>query len=527
VALVDRPPFLTWPHVERDGLLCLASNTLEIDPNEPVASATAMLGAASDLVEMLLGGDYDSQFRNEFVSYWNWAADASGPTIVSLIDPMPPTRAIRLWRGRGAYVIAETDAELERWLVNRFGKKPNGFDVERAALLWLDTPLVPNQYPATGQDLRALTAHAGRNADALLFSLVRAYPRKIVTVLGMQTANGPALAGVIIPEPTGSKHGSRDTLSKGFRRGAVPDAILLTRYVGGTKPVRRPIERADALWIHGRGQDERAARLRTMRVAIVGCGSLGGPVALSLAQAGLGQIILIDFDTLRWANVGRHPLGASSVGDYKAKALGETLRSEFPHMIVDYRTVDIDTVLRTHPNDVQACDLILAATGSFAADARLDAWHATRARGMPIVYAWMEAHACAGHAVLIGTTEACLRCGFNNTGGPDFRVTAWPEGPTQRQEPACGAVFQPYGPVEIGFVTSLVSELVLDALLGEESTAVHRVWIGSGRRLERLGGSWSATWLADAGFRQEGAFIIRRDWGSARCSACITKAQAA
>jgi hypothetical protein len=54
-------------------------------------------------------------------------------------------------------------------------------------------------------------------------------------------------------------------------------------------------------------------------------------------------------------------------------------------------------------------------------------------------------------------------CGFEGTGLPDFRVTDWPAGTPTRQEPACGAVFQPYGPVELGYVNSLVSELALDS----------------------------------------------------------------
>jgi Prokaryotic E2 family B len=66
VALIDRPAFLTWPHIERDGLLCLAPNALEIDPEEPAEVAAGMLGAASELIEMLIRGDYDSEFRDDF-----------------------------------------------------------------------------------------------------------------------------------------------------------------------------------------------------------------------------------------------------------------------------------------------------------------------------------------------------------------------------------------------------------------------------------------------------------------------------
>jgi integrase len=146
-----------------------------------------------------------------------------------------------------------------------------------------------------------------------------------------------------MPAPAAPKHGARDPLTKGFRPGAVPDTLLLARYFGRAKLLRRPIERADASWVHGRGEDPRVARLRGKRVAVIGCGSVGAPVAIALAQAGIGHLIPIDFDRLRWSNVGRHPLGASYVGQNKAKALAEKIRSAFPHITVEFRDADVDT----------------------------------------------------------------------------------------------------------------------------------------------------------------------------------------
>jgi molybdopterin/thiamine biosynthesis adenylyltransferase len=301
---------------------------------------------------------------------------------------------------------------------------------------------------------------------------------------------------------------------------------LLARYFGGTTLMRRPIERADAAWIHGRGQDPRAEHLRSMSVVVIGCGSMGGPVAVALAQAGVGRIILIDFDTLTWANVGRHPLGAGYVNRNKAKGLAEKLRADFPHTTIEHYDTDVDTAVRQHAELLASADLIVAATGSWAADGRLDAWQAATGRAVPIVYGWMEPHACAGHALLLAGDDACLRYGFDGTGLPDFRVTDWPAGTPTRQEPACGAVFQPYGPVELGYVNGLVSELALDTLLSEENAPPYRVWVGSGKRLRQLGGAWTPDWQADPQFRDAGGFIAERAWPQARCLHC-TKVQAA
>jgi hypothetical protein len=103
---------------------------------------------------------------------------------------------------------------------------------------------------------------------------------------------------------------------------------------------------------------------------------------------------------------------------------------------------------------------------------------------------------------------------------PDFQVTTWPTGSTTRTEPACGAVYQPYGPIELGFITSLAAELALDALLVPEIAPIHRAWIAPSRRLQQASGAWSETWQRDPMFRQDGGFIVERPWPKAVCARC-------
>ena len=371
IALLDRPPFLTWPHVEQDGILCLASDVLSVDPDDPIGVATFMLGDATNLIERLISGSLDADFQDEFLSYWQWAADEVGPNFISLLRAGGPTRAIRVWRGNAVYVLAENDTELRAWLVNRFGNKSTGYPSQDAILLWLKAAPLPRDYPRLALALRSLTT-GDAEAIKLLSKLARAGMDRIVTALGVKTANGPALAGLVIPAPKPVPHGARDPLTKGFRRGAVPDALLLQRYFGVNNIIRRSIERADAAWVHGRGQDLRAARLRDMTVVVIGCGSMGAPVATSLAQAGLGHLILVDFDQLKWANVGRHPLGALSVGHLKAKALAEKLRSDYPHMTIDYHCIHAETAVREHGDMLSGCDVIISATGSWSAETCLE-----------------------------------------------------------------------------------------------------------------------------------------------------------
>src|SRR3546814_16742498 len=108
--------------------------------------------------------------------------------------------------------------------------------------------------------------------------------------------------------------------------------LLQQRTFNSTPVYRSVVQRADPAWIHGRGQDARSELLLKSTVTIIGCGSVGAPVAAILAQSGVGTLYLVDFDELEWANVGRHPLGAPAVSKNKATAPAHPLSADYTHL---------------------------------------------------------------------------------------------------------------------------------------------------------------------------------------------------
>jgi hypothetical protein len=281
------------------------------------------------------------------------------------------------------------------------------------------------------------------------------------------------------------------------------------------------IQRADAPWVHGRDRDPRTARLLAATVVLIGCGSVGAPVAGALAQAGVGRIVLVDYDTLSWPNVGRHLLGASAVGRDKAKALAERLQADYPHLRIESRSSGLHEFLLTDADLLDEADLIIAATGSWAAENALNRWHLNEGRRRQVLYAWTEAHACAGHGVVIAGDGGCLQCQIGRTGAPTFKVVEWPDGgDAAQEEPACGAHYQPYGPVELGYVTAMIGELALDCLLEPPSKSFSRVLVTSPSRIAKLGGRMSEAWVSAHGAGEVGMRVVDRPWPQVACVAC-------
>lgn len=507
-----------FPHVEKDGALCLYPSSSSFSPYSPAELAKHALGSAVTLIEDSLAGRNEDDFREEFLSYWELYANVSKPSVRSLLNPEAKSRPIRAWFGKTSILAAESDDALWSWLRNRFDDEGQmTAPTEQGVLLWLPQAILPADYPSSPQQLlkvvrRATAAEAKRLVEAAgADSLSR-----LLVVLGFATDAGSCYAATILSGPSstggGKKFGAKP-LTAGFRPGRVPAQVLGKRWLSKGQLRCAEVDRVDHAWVHGRDQDARASALRSKRVTVIGCGSVGAPVANSLAQAGVGNLDLVDPEVLVEANIGRHPLGTPSVREHKASELQKKLRVGLPHLAVQAYPERWESASKVHPQLLEQADLVISAVGKWSCEGALNEWHVHADTPPPVVYGWTEAHACAGHAVVIWpNTRGCLQCGLNDFGELREPAVEWPDGPTLRHEPACGASFQPYGPVELNYITAMISELALDCLLGTVKTSRHRFWLARQATLDAAGGQWTTRWNSLVEKHGEGAFVNDAVW---------------
>ncbi|MCR5617859.1 MAG: thiamine biosynthesis protein ThiF [Clostridiales bacterium] len=81
-----------------------------------------------------------------------------------------------------------------------------------------------------------------------------------------------------------------------------------------------------------------ASRLNGSKVAVLGLGGLGSNVCIALARAGVGHLIICDFDKVDITNLNRQQYKASQIGMKKTDALKENLLEIAPY--IDVITVD-------------------------------------------------------------------------------------------------------------------------------------------------------------------------------------------
>lgn len=89
---------------------------------------------------------------------------------------------------------------------------------------------------------------------------------------------------------------------------------------------------------HGK---ELQAKFTGGTVAICGLGGLGSNIAVALARAGVGRLILIDFDKVDISNLHRQQYQADQIGLYKTEALTENLKRIAPYVEIISHSVRI------------------------------------------------------------------------------------------------------------------------------------------------------------------------------------------
>ena len=98
-------------------------------------------------------------------------------------------------------------------------------------------------------------------------------------------------------------------------------------------------------------------RLAEKKVAVVGLGSGGGFVALSLAMSGVGHFTLVDNDELESGNVMRHVADLRYVGVNKAAAVADLIRGRNPGARIEVR----EGLIEDHWDCLDDVDIVVAA----------------------------------------------------------------------------------------------------------------------------------------------------------------------
>ncbi len=82
-------------------------------------------------------------------------------------------------------------------------------------------------------------------------------------------------------------------------------------------------------------------KLRGSVVGIAGCGGLGSNAAVALVRAGIGKLILVDFDVIELSNLNRQYYFQADIGKSKVDALSSHLLNINPDVVIVKHDIEL------------------------------------------------------------------------------------------------------------------------------------------------------------------------------------------
>jgi molybdopterin/thiamine biosynthesis adenylyltransferase len=230
--------------------------------------------------------------------------------------------------------------------------------------------------------------------------------------------------------------------------------------------------------------------LSNKKVAVVGCGSVGGQVANMLAKAGVGELVLIDPDLLNADNIYRHHLGGRELNFEankktgrvnswsKVSSLADQLQKDLPYIKVEPKNSALIEVI--NDKDLVNCDVIVVAVGAPSVNLQSNQMLKDE-QFINVVFCWNEAAGIGGHSIVLDLQKSCYQC--LHTEGKQLKAQSELSlvcvgQPISKNLTGCAGVFTPFSFLDSNRTAELAATQVIEILLSN-TTELATSWKGN------------------------------------------------
>jgi hypothetical protein len=490
---LSKDAVLRVPHVDSDGNLCFSGD------------AGPASGASSEerLDDMLfrfweeffvpwLSGALDGDFEKETANYWaihivRHASNVDAMWRVYTTDGRhsePRILDARLLQPSRVLVVGDNAALASR-LIGSLGQRAAQVSNVVVADIPIDYPFTPTTWPSRIIDVE----------DVLQSRLSESQRRQFD-----QTAHRRTLHRLVLFRAP--------TCSYAYLLPGGPPTLVVKRKTKRAYPTRHllplAVERLDPNWTCGRDQHLQVSIRQQCHVLVLGAGALGGVVVDQLARAGVGKITVVDPDFLSAPNIGRHLLGADTLGLSKARGVASHVGRAVPSCQLAAFAESAGVWLMRHT--LAEVSIVLDLTGEPDVRAALET--ARLAHPRPLLIGWLEPFVAAAHACVLRGTDYWLN------GAPDrmeaLQAVDWPDNVLQH-EPGCSSQFQSYTQVAATYGVAAVSEAALALIDGEVVSSHVRSWVRGQRFIDTHHPGMALREWAKAASEFDGV-LLQRSW---------------
>ncbi len=440
-------------HIEAGSGICYASSVgLPLDKYQPGQSILRVLKEAETTIEASFSGQGHQEVANEYQSYWREASRSFRILVNETFFTSQKTDLgyyrFKNEKGHSFYGIRDTN-ELKNYkatLLRPVYVIQCDFEIGPAGAM---------KVPGNLSEFKAWLI--GQNGD---FELAYQNAMTSLANRGLVIVAAPnSTVGLSIVYPSDLAAGR----AKGsIRQLKIPgilenrsENISITRYEGRWSDIETVTQRN----LTG------LKTLADVKIAVVGCGTVGSHLAKFLAQSGAGinqPLVLYDKELLQEGNLGRHILGLNYVGQPKALALAEELGRFHPDIKIDAYCLDAVK----HWKDIKNFDLIIDATGDWNVQNALNSlfMQDEDMECAAMLHSWVFANGAGVQSFLNLRDEfSCFRCLHPDFNGEWRYPPANPHDELNIQEATCGdGAFIAYSVAAPATAAALSLDAVLD-----------------------------------------------------------------
>ena len=424
------------PHISHEGYLCyVEKKEADWEPNDLYAlyediNAQIQLTLNKSAQSFQRQENGDLEFENEFVSYWVpdgflyllSQIDKSSSNFVtflcSSINENSPNNSEFITINTGNKKPNEyfDDNALNKWLSQRnlevsnsdnLGIKTHYISVSPDKLAGANWP--PSSLGSLTKWLEEVNCSA---RDHLIYSLTKKKEKKHILLLNIDKQDPIAVYIELNVQAFDFHRNAKNTNKKRKNKTSFHSLAAIVRSNKFCSHFKRfSVIKADTSTLQSRDK-KRELQLSSQRIALVGCGTIGGYLASLLIRNGAGcsseQFDLYDDDILMPHNFSRHVLTSSSFGKNKALELASYLT----HSVHTIKSVHgFASSFPLNESLLSKYDIIIDATGRPPFSKRLA--HVIRLlpqlKRPSIIHAFNDGNGRASK-VFIDTGHSCYKC---------------------------------------------------------------------------------------------------------------------
>lgn len=493
------------PHIEEEGYICyLDSEGLLLNSEDPIGIICDAIALAVNVLQTGVNGSNQLDFMNEFGAYWR---RISSKTLLAFLLPDKVLRKTFVYTdNKDTELVADKISTVKAY----FNTHIQGLDLlTRRTALYIPLqdgafvlPPRPNNLWSS-QDVKMIVhKNLSEENRRLLRHLARKWKSEELVILGLpRPRGGVTLVGLLFSGVAGGH------------------PLLSGRVTNSPVPIN--IQRYDLDYLLQRGGTH--TKLSNFRVLLVGCGAVGGYVALALAQTGIMHLTLVDSDVLKPENTFRHVLGKKALFQPKITALKEEIESKYPYLSVTTHQKYIQQAIGNGLIDLSSFDLAIFATGNQTVELHINhLLHFTQPKSPITVFTWLEPLGIGGHALLTRPSKpGCLQCLFTlvtATDTPLHNKSAFAAYGQffGKDDLGCGSSYTPYSALDAQKTAEFAVRLALDALTQSERSSPILSWKGTNDNFVAAGFQVSPRYL----LTPDQLHTSRYDYINPQCPVC-------